>query len=224
MDQTPSSKIQRCNLDGSNRTTIVNSMGTISDIIVDYASNQLFWVNSENHELRTSDLDGTGQRVFIPRPTNPSQNYMERPFGMAKLGNQIFWTEWRTRSLFGALQTGQTSFLIRTISFFKQQPFNIAVVNPLRPGGRLCFCCCVFVFCFFFVVVVFSFCFVLWFLFLCFSFAIVRKDSDGRESGMILTISVTLYLFTCFTRSLSCLFPNRAHSSPISTTLLCQQR
>eukprot|EP00731_Ephydatia_muelleri_P006973 Em0003g1221a len=135
VDQTPSSKIQRCNLDGSNRTTIVNSTGTISNIIVDYASNQLFWVNSENHELRTSDLDGTKQRVFIPRPTNPSQQYMERPFGMAKLGNQIFWTEWRTRSLIRALQTGQTSFLIRTISSFNgQQPNNIIVVNPLRPG------------------------------------------------------------------------------------------
>ena len=137
VDQSPRSKVERCNLDGSNRTVIINSTGVINDIIVDYSSNKLFWVNNENHEFHTSDLDGANQRIFIPRPTNPSQLYLEQPFGMAKLGNQTFWTEWQTRSLYRALQTRQNSFLLRTITSFNyQRPNNIVVVNPLRPGGR----------------------------------------------------------------------------------------
>ena len=113
---------------------IVNSTSVINELVVDYTINKLYWPNS-NHELRVCDLDGSNQRVFIPRPTNPSQQYLQQPYGMAKLGNQVFWTEWQTSVLYRALQTGPSNFVLRALSIFSQQPTNLAIVNPLRPGG-----------------------------------------------------------------------------------------
>ena len=135
VNQASHFRIERCNLDGSNRMVIVNSTGAINDIIVDYPSNMLLWVDNENHNFRTSNLDGTNQSIFIPISSEP--RFTAQPFGMAKLGNQLFWTEWQTRSLYRALQTGKSSFLLSTVAPFKtQQPNSIAVVNRLRPGGN----------------------------------------------------------------------------------------
>lgn len=135
-DQNPSCRIERCNLDGSNRRVIVNSPGVISGITIDYARNMIYWINNIRHEFWASDLDGFNQSLIIAQPSDQNQHYMDGPVGLTVLGDQMLWADRQSRSLYRALQTSPRNYLLRTVNTFTSQPNSAVLVNPSRPGGK----------------------------------------------------------------------------------------
>jgi streptogramin lyase len=56
--ETNDGKIQRCNLDGSNMTTVVTRAANVQDLTVDGEKQDLFWTEYDTGLIRRCDFNG----------------------------------------------------------------------------------------------------------------------------------------------------------------------
>lgn len=60
------SKIERANLDGSNRTVLVNtSLSWPNGIAVDFADQRIYWGDGMKDRIEMINADGTNRRVLV---------------------------------------------------------------------------------------------------------------------------------------------------------------
>lgn len=79
-------------MDGSYRMTIINSgLGWPNALTLDYDARRLFWADAKLNRIESSDLLGKGRIILVDDSPHP--------FGLAVLGNYIYWTDWQTRSV-----------------------------------------------------------------------------------------------------------------------------
>ena len=85
-DSGQSPKIERATLNGEGRTTIVSS-GLLwpNDVVIDFSSNQLFWVDGSLAKVETADYNGKTRRLIF-------RSNGTHPFGVSVLFNTLYWT------------------------------------------------------------------------------------------------------------------------------------
>ncbi|XP_022788297.1 uncharacterized protein LOC111328184 [Stylophora pistillata] len=98
-------KIERANLDGQSRRTIVSGdLKWPNGLVIDEASQTLFWADAGLDKIETSNLMGSGRRVLLSSP------YVNHPFSLAILNNRLFWSDWDTGGIHSVdKQTGKDS-------------------------------------------------------------------------------------------------------------------
>lgn len=85
-------KIERANLDGTDREVLINtSIGWPNGITIDYIERRIYWGDAKTDKIETANLDGTGRRTLV------SEN-LAHLFGLSLLGWYltlilVFWLE-----------------------------------------------------------------------------------------------------------------------------------
>lgn len=100
-------KIQRADMDGSNRTVIIDkNLVWPNGIIIDKQSHRLIWADARMEIIESADLDGNNRRILV---TN-----VNHPFGLTIAGRHIYWTDWQKLAIFKAdKDTGSNVVIIR---------------------------------------------------------------------------------------------------------------
>ncbi|XP_065210079.1 low-density lipoprotein receptor-related protein 6 [Planococcus citri] len=105
-EQNP--KIERTDLDGSNRVTIVkNDLKWPNGIAIDLESSSIYWGDAGTDTIEVANMvDGRDRRVVI------SDN-LPHTYGITVLGNYVYWTDWQALTLERANKhTGRDRHLI----------------------------------------------------------------------------------------------------------------
>ena len=86
-------KIERAELDGSHRITLVNtSVAWPNGITIDFHEQKLYWVDAKLDKIEIMNLDGSNRRVILDQK-------LPHVFGFTVLGDRLFWTDWQRRAI-----------------------------------------------------------------------------------------------------------------------------
>ncbi|CAL8117209.1 unnamed protein product [Orchesella dallaii] len=114
-------KIERSLLDGSERAQVVNEdIYWPNGIALDLQLEKIYWSDAKADRIEVCGYDGSGRRTVL-------QDDLPHIFGIALLGEHIYWTDWQRRSLERAdKRTGQNR---KTIKEPFTDPMGIKGVN-----------------------------------------------------------------------------------------------
>ena len=86
-------KIERANMDGTNRSVIVSTnLAWPNGIAIDYERDMLYWVDGYNKSLEYCDFYGNNRGTLL-------SEMVLHPFGITVYGNHVYWTDWESRKL-----------------------------------------------------------------------------------------------------------------------------
>ncbi|XP_060530301.1 low-density lipoprotein receptor-related protein 6 isoform X2 [Cylas formicarius] len=86
-------KVERSNLDGSERTYVVrDKLGWPNGITVDVEREKIYWCDAKFDKIEYADMDGSNRRELI------SDN-LPHPFGFSLMGGYLYWTDWQRRAI-----------------------------------------------------------------------------------------------------------------------------
>lgn len=116
-------KIERANLSGENRITILDSYQVkwVSGIAVDHTTERVFWTDMHMRHICSSDINGNDKRVVISELTSP--------YGIAVFEDYVYWTDDHVMRLFKANKfngAGSVQF-----GNYLSEPMGISVYHPL---------------------------------------------------------------------------------------------
>ena len=105
-DWGSSPKIEKSNMDGTDRTAIVSSgLKWVNSLALDFKNKLLYWCDASLDLIERVDLQGNN-RVLVLNLT--SEKYYH-PFGLALYQDALFWTDWSTQSVHKYNMTSATS-------------------------------------------------------------------------------------------------------------------
>lgn len=123
-DWGPSPKIERAEMDGSNRRSIVNeSVFWPNGLTIDYTSNRIYWADAKHNVIETSLLDGSDRRKVISKG-------LPHPFALTIFEDAIYWTDWHTKSISTANKATGTG--LKAIHSNLHFPMDIHSFHPQR--------------------------------------------------------------------------------------------
>ena len=103
-----SPKIEKSNMDGTDRTTIVSSgLMWVNSLALDFKKKLLYWCDARLDLIERVDLQGNNRVVVLNLP-----KYHHHPFGLALYQETLFWTDWSTQSVHKYNMTSTTSEVV----------------------------------------------------------------------------------------------------------------
>ncbi|KAJ3659363.1 hypothetical protein Zmor_011053 [Zophobas morio] len=88
-----SPKVERANLDGSERKKIITkNLGWPNGITLDLNNQRLYWCDAKLDKIEYSDMDGNHRMVLI-------NDNVPHVFGFTLMGDFLYWTDWQRRSI-----------------------------------------------------------------------------------------------------------------------------
>ncbi|XP_014680723.1 PREDICTED: low-density lipoprotein receptor-related protein 2-like [Priapulus caudatus] len=89
-------KIERADMDGSNRITLFSSsLGHPNSLTLDSAISRLYWTETQLQKVETSRLDGTDRREV-------DVTSVAHPFSIAVFQDKLYWSDWMMWTLMSA--------------------------------------------------------------------------------------------------------------------------
>ncbi|OCT83711.1 low-density lipoprotein receptor-related protein 4 [Xenopus laevis] len=86
-------KIERAGMDATNRLVIISSNLTWPNgLAIDYESERLYWADAGMKTIESAKLNGADRMVLIGTD-------LPHPFGLTLYGDQIYWTDWQSKSI-----------------------------------------------------------------------------------------------------------------------------
>ena len=86
-------KIERAELDGSNRVVIVDTaVKWPNGLVIDQREQKIYWVDTTLDKIEVMDMDGHHRKVLL-------DSGLGGVFGIGVLGDRIYWTDWEQSSL-----------------------------------------------------------------------------------------------------------------------------
>ena len=89
--------IERADLDGTNRRTIITNVKTPSGLTIDFSSGLMFWVDVENRVIECANLNGTNRRTIASE--------LPKPIALTQYKDYIYWADWKTNTINRANKT-----------------------------------------------------------------------------------------------------------------------
>lgn len=124
-------KIERANMDGSDRVVIVNTSITWPNgITIDYERDLIYWVDAGNlsRAIEYCDFNGNNRTVLI-------KEMLLHPFGITLFENHIYWTDWDTDKVERADKLDGKNRIVVHGNLGKLM--EVTVVHNDRPAGML---------------------------------------------------------------------------------------
>ncbi|CAG9761873.1 unnamed protein product [Ceutorhynchus assimilis] len=86
-------KVERSNLDGSERIFIVHdNLGWPNGITLDLKNQKIYWCDAKSDKIEYANMDGTDRRALIT-------DTLPHPFGFSLMGDYLYWTDWQRRAI-----------------------------------------------------------------------------------------------------------------------------
>ena len=86
-------KIERAELDGSHRITLVNSsVAWPNGITIDFREQKIYWADAKLDKIEVMNLDGSRRRTIV-------DENLPHVFGFTVLGDRLYWTDWQRRAI-----------------------------------------------------------------------------------------------------------------------------
>ncbi|KAL1489546.1 hypothetical protein ABEB36_013499 [Hypothenemus hampei] len=90
---TKDPKVERSNLDGSERITIVHAdLGWPNGITLDLKNMKIYWCDAKLDRIEYSNMDGSERIALIT-------DNLPHPFGLSLMGDYLYWTDWQRRAI-----------------------------------------------------------------------------------------------------------------------------
>ena len=87
-------KIEKAELDGANRTVIVNtSIYWPNGLAIDYKARRIYWVDAKLDKIEFMAYDGTSRRIILEKD-------IPHVFGFSIIGDQVYWSDWQKRTVY----------------------------------------------------------------------------------------------------------------------------
>ncbi|CAH0560459.1 unnamed protein product [Brassicogethes aeneus] len=123
-DWGPNPKIERAEMDGSNRKSIITeSVFWPNGLTLDYTNSRIYWADAKHNVIETAMLDGSNRKKVISKG-------LPHPFALTIFEESIFWTDWHTKSISTANKA--TGAGLRTIHSQLHFPMDIHSYHPQR--------------------------------------------------------------------------------------------
>ena len=102
-------KIEKANMDGSNRAKILDStvLRWPNGLAIDYDTSRLYWTDAKMDHIMSSNFDG-GQRDHVATG-------LSHPFGLDVYNGYVYWGDWVERRLLRTRKKFMTSVLLRDV-------------------------------------------------------------------------------------------------------------
>ncbi|XP_037937352.1 putative vitellogenin receptor [Teleopsis dalmanni] len=85
--------IARASMDGSNsKSIIVDNIHWPNSIAIDMHNDRIYWVDAKSATIETARPDGTERRLVL-------QGILKHPYGLALFEDNIYWSDWSTKSI-----------------------------------------------------------------------------------------------------------------------------
>ncbi|XP_043269103.1 low-density lipoprotein receptor-related protein 4 isoform X2 [Venturia canescens] len=97
-------KIERADMDGSDRTAIVTTSITWPNgLTIDYTTDRIFWTDAKPAFIESANLDGTGRKKILSKG-------LYHPFAITVFEDLIYWTDWHFKSVSSANKANGRGF------------------------------------------------------------------------------------------------------------------
>ncbi|XP_071452392.1 low-density lipoprotein receptor-related protein 4 isoform X2 [Hetaerina americana] len=123
-DWGPNPKIERAEMDGSDRRSVVSeSLFWPNGLAVDYTVDRIYWADAKHHVIESANFDGSGRRKIISKS-------LPHPFSLTIFEDSIYWTDWHTKSISMANKVTGSGF--KTVHSGLHFPMGIQSFHPQR--------------------------------------------------------------------------------------------
>lgn len=123
-DWGPSPKIERSDMDGSNRRNVITeSVFWPNGLTLDYIADKIYWADAKHNVIETAKFDGTERKKVITKG-------LPHPFALTIFEDAIYWTDWHTKAIATANKITGAGF--RTIHSHLHFPMDIHSYHPQR--------------------------------------------------------------------------------------------
>ncbi|KAK9885701.1 hypothetical protein WA026_012466, partial [Henosepilachna vigintioctopunctata] len=86
-------KIERANLDGTQRTIIVSKdLVWPNGVTLDLVSRKIYWCDAKEDKIEFANMDGKDRRILI-------NTEVPHVFGLSLMGDYLYWTDWERRAI-----------------------------------------------------------------------------------------------------------------------------
>ncbi|XP_022829670.1 low-density lipoprotein receptor-related protein 4 [Spodoptera litura] len=123
-DWGPNPKIERADMDGSRRKSIiVDKIFWPNGLTIDYTESKIYWADAKHHVIEKASFDGRDRK----KVTNKG---LPHPFALTLFEDAIYWTDWHTKSI--STVNKNTGMGIQTVHAGLNVPMDIHSYHPLR--------------------------------------------------------------------------------------------
>ncbi|XP_066603816.1 low-density lipoprotein receptor-related protein 4 [Prorops nasuta] len=121
-DWGPSPKIERADMDGTGRLSLITeSISWPNGLTIDYTTDRIYWADAKHKVIESAHLDGTNRKLVVSRG-------IQHPFGITIFEDYVYWTDWHLKSILSANKgTGQGVRVIRSGLHF---PMDVRCYHP----------------------------------------------------------------------------------------------
>uniref|UniRef100_A0A183J7M1 EGF-like domain-containing protein n=1 Tax=Soboliphyme baturini TaxID=241478 RepID=A0A183J7M1_9BILA len=118
--------LQRSELDGRNRITLLKDVGRIFALTLDYSSNRLYWSEVDAPSIQSVDLNGGSRRFVVQEPNM-------KPTVLTEFGDFLYWANWRKQSI--EISDKATGLNRSTLHLDLHFIINLIAVHALKQRG-----------------------------------------------------------------------------------------
>ncbi|KAF5269791.1 hypothetical protein FQA39_LY08572 [Lamprigera yunnana] len=123
-DWGPTPKIEKAEMDGGNRKSIVTeSVFWPNGLTLDYTASRIYWADAKHNIIESAFFDGSDRKKVINKG-------LPHPFALTLFEDAIYWTDWHTKSISTANKA--TGAGLRTIHSNLHFPMDIHSYHPQR--------------------------------------------------------------------------------------------
>ncbi|KAI6192642.1 hypothetical protein M3Y96_01248600 [Aphelenchoides besseyi] len=125
-------RIERANMDGSNRKMIVNLNeksslgGWPNGLTLDLYSKRVYWIDAKSKSIHAALYDGSDVKEVLN-----DKNFLSHPFAISLFEDRIYWTDWNTRNIYAANKFDGSNITTITKDTVNQ-PFDLKIVHSSR--------------------------------------------------------------------------------------------
>ena len=125
-------KIERAEMDGSNRLVIVRrDIHWPNGLTIDYSARKIYWTDAKLLHIKMSNYDGS-QSVNIIE--SPIQCRLGHPFALTLYKRNVYWTDWKTRAIYSTNKNSRLPCL--NVLSAAYSPMDIRAFHPKRQTPR----------------------------------------------------------------------------------------
>ena len=132
-------KIERAEMDGSNRSVVVRqNIHWPNGLTIDYSAEKIYWTDAKLFYIAKANFDGSSREKIFKTPSQCILANQAHPFALTLYENKIYWTDWTSRGIHATNNnSGMRCQMVWSTTY---KPMDIHAYEPKkqlpRPGKQ----------------------------------------------------------------------------------------